>query len=59
MGGGKGRLERTVQLGALKFVHVARMGEKRDACRGLVGKPEGNTPRGRHSPRWVNLNFIL
>jgi hypothetical protein len=27
--------------------HVARMGEKRNACRGLVGKPEGKRPLGR------------
>jgi hypothetical protein len=27
--------------------HVARMGEKRTACRKLVGKPEGKRPLGR------------
>jgi hypothetical protein len=27
--------------------HVARMGETRNACRTLVGKPEGNRPLGR------------
>jgi hypothetical protein len=27
--------------------HVARMGEKRNACRILVGKPEGRRPLGR------------
>jgi hypothetical protein len=27
-------------------VHVARMGEKRNAYRVLVGKPDGNRPRG-------------
>jgi hypothetical protein len=27
--------------------HVARMGEKRNACRILVGKPEGKRPRCR------------
>jgi hypothetical protein len=27
--------------------HVARMGEKRNACRILVGKPEGKRPLGR------------
>jgi hypothetical protein len=26
--------------------HVARMGEKRNACRILVGKPEGKRPLG-------------
>jgi hypothetical protein len=28
--------------------HVAHMGEKRNAYRILVGKPEGNRPLGRH-----------
>jgi hypothetical protein len=27
--------------------HVANMGEKRNACRILVGKPEGKRPLGR------------
>jgi hypothetical protein len=27
--------------------HVARIGEKRDACRILAGKPEGKRPLGR------------
>jgi hypothetical protein len=27
--------------------HVTRMGEKRNACRLLVGKPEGKRPLGR------------
>jgi hypothetical protein len=34
--------------------HVARMGEKRNACRSLVRKPEGKRPLGRPRPRWVN-----
>jgi hypothetical protein len=29
--------------------HVARMGEKRDAYRLMVGKPEGKTPLRRSS----------
>jgi hypothetical protein len=32
--------------------HVARMGEKRDAYRILMGKPEGNRPLGRHTRGW-------
>jgi hypothetical protein len=32
--------------------HVARMGEKRNAYRMLVGKPEGNRPLGRPRRRW-------
>jgi hypothetical protein len=34
--------------------HVARMGETRNACRILVGKPEGNTPPVRPRRRWVD-----
>jgi hypothetical protein len=34
--------------------HVARMGEKRTACRILVGKPEGKRPLGRSRRRWVD-----
>jgi hypothetical protein len=32
--------------------HVARMGEKWNACRLLVGKPEGKRPLGRPRRRW-------
>jgi hypothetical protein len=34
--------------------HVAGMGEKRNACRILVGIPEGKRPLGRPRRRWVN-----
>jgi hypothetical protein len=34
--------------------HVARMGEKRNAYRILVGKPEGKSPLGRPRRSWVN-----
>jgi hypothetical protein len=34
--------------------HVARMGEKMNAYRLLVGKPEGNRPPGRPRRWWVN-----
>jgi hypothetical protein len=34
--------------------HVARMGEKRNAYRLLVGKPEGKRPLGKPRRRWVN-----
>jgi hypothetical protein len=30
------------------------MGEKRDAYRALVGKPEGKRPLGRPRRRWVD-----
>jgi hypothetical protein len=34
--------------------HVARIGEKRDAYRLLVGKPEGKRPLRRQIWRWVD-----
>jgi hypothetical protein len=32
--------------------HVARFGEVRNACKILVGKPEGTRPLGRRRRRW-------
>jgi hypothetical protein len=34
--------------------HVARMGEKRNACRILVEKPQVKRPLGRPRRRWVD-----
>jgi hypothetical protein len=34
--------------------HVARMGEKRNAYRLLVGTPEGKRPLGRPRRRWMD-----
>jgi hypothetical protein len=34
--------------------HVARMGERRNAYRLLVGKPEGRRPLGRPRHRWLD-----
>jgi hypothetical protein len=34
--------------------HVARIGEKRNAYRLFVGKPEGKRPLGRPRRRWVD-----
>jgi hypothetical protein len=34
--------------------HVARMGERGNAYRLLVGKPEGERPLGRPRRRWVD-----
>jgi hypothetical protein len=34
--------------------HVARIGEKRNAYRLLVGKPEGMRPLGRPKRRWMD-----
>jgi hypothetical protein len=40
--------------------HVARIGEKRNAYRILVEKPEGKRPLGRPRRRWVTiLKWIL
>jgi hypothetical protein len=38
--------------------HVARIGEKRTACRILVGKSEGKRPLGRPRLRCVDNNKI-
>jgi hypothetical protein len=34
--------------------HVARMGEKRNMYRLLVGTPEGKRPLGRPRSMWIN-----
>jgi hypothetical protein len=34
--------------------HVARMREKRNVCRLLVGKPEGKRPLGRPRRKWID-----
>jgi hypothetical protein len=34
--------------------HVARMGEKRNVHRLLVGKPDGKRPLGRPRRRWID-----
>jgi hypothetical protein len=34
--------------------HVARMGQKRNAYRILVGEPEGKRPLRRSRPRWAD-----
>jgi len=38
--------------------HVARMGEWKCVCRGMVGKHEGKRPLGRPSHRWED-NFKM
>jgi hypothetical protein len=38
--------------------HVARRGEKRDAYRLLMGKPEGKRRLGRPRLRWVDYTRI-
>jgi hypothetical protein len=40
--------------------HLARMEEKRNVCRLLVGKPEGKRPLGRPRRRWIyNIKMDL
>jgi hypothetical protein len=34
--------------------HIARMGEKKNACRLLVGKPETKRPLGKPRHRWLD-----
>jgi hypothetical protein len=52
---------RTIKSRRMRWArHVARMGEKRNAYRILVGKPEGRRPLGRPRRRWVdNINIEL
>jgi hypothetical protein len=46
---------RIIKSRRLRMVgHVARMGEKRNVYRLLVGKPEGKRPLGRPSHRWLD-----
>jgi hypothetical protein len=54
-------LEKTAPLNVIRVIksrrvrwtgHVARMGEVRNACSILVGKPEGKRPLGRLRRRW-------
>jgi hypothetical protein len=46
-------INRVIKLRRIRWAgHVARMGEKRDAYRILVGRPEGRRPHGRPRRRW-------
>jgi hypothetical protein len=46
---------RIIQSRRMRWVgHVARMGEKRNVYRLLVGKPEGKRPLGRPRHRLIN-----
>jgi hypothetical protein len=41
--------------------HVARIGEKRNTYRFLVGKPEGRRPLGKPRRRWmdnIRMDFV-
>jgi hypothetical protein len=52
---------RIIKLGTIRWSGlVARLGEKRNAYRLLVGKPEGKKPLGRPRHRWVdNIRMYL
>jgi hypothetical protein len=39
------------------LVHVVQMGSKRNACRTLVGKPEGKRPLGRQTHGFIKMNL--
>jgi hypothetical protein len=46
---------RIIKSKRMRYVgHVARMGEKKNAYRLLVGKSEGKRPLGRPRRRWVD-----
>jgi hypothetical protein len=46
---------RVIKSRRMRWVgHVARMGEKRNVYRLLVGKPEGKRPLGRPRLRWID-----
>jgi hypothetical protein len=46
---------RIIKLRRMRWAgHVARMGEKRNVNRLLVGKPEGKRPLGRLRRRWID-----
>ena len=49
---------RVIKLRSMRWAgHVARMGERRDIDRVLVGKPEGKRPLGRPRRSWkYNIN---
>jgi hypothetical protein len=49
------RIIRSITLRRMWWAgHVARMGEKRNVYRLLVGKPEGRRPLGRQRRRWID-----
>jgi hypothetical protein len=46
---------RMIKLRRMRWAgHVARMGERRNTYRILMGKPEGKRPLGRPRCRWVD-----
>jgi hypothetical protein len=50
---------RIIKSSRMRWVgHVARMGEKMNVYRLLVGKPEGKRPLGRPRRRWIDNIMI-
>jgi hypothetical protein len=50
------RIIRIIKSRRMRWVgHVARMGEKRNVYRLLVGKTEGKRPLGRPRRRWMDI----
>jgi hypothetical protein len=48
---------RTIKSRRMRWAgHVARMGEKKNVYRLLIGKPEGKRPLGRPRRRWIDNN---
>jgi hypothetical protein len=52
---------RIIKSRRMRYVgHVTRMGEKRNLCRLLVGKPEGKIPLGRRDiGEWITLRWTF
>jgi hypothetical protein len=50
----RGKLKHSEETYPSAAGHVARMGEKRNMYRLLVGKPEGRRPLGRPRRRWMD-----
>jgi hypothetical protein len=55
----KNKIIRVVKSRRMRWAgHVARMREKRNAYRILVGKPEGKRPLGRPRRRWDGADWM-
>jgi hypothetical protein len=53
---------RIIKMRRMRWVgHVARMGEKKNVYRLLIGKPEGKRPLGRPRRSWmdnIKMDFV-
>jgi hypothetical protein len=51
----KAKIIRIIKSRGIRWAgHVARMGEKRNVYKLLLGKPEGKRPLGRPRRRWID-----